>query len=329
MRCPSCSFENREGVKFCESCGAALPAAVFSPSLVIQPAMQVCPVCGTHNRAGARFCGKCGTTFLVAQQSPMVAASNRDTGRKSSVSGILFGILALGMLFIGISAFVFMGGMGFFSPPQPVQPTQPPIVIYVTATPQSAGQQPVAPQPSPTRSPTRVSSEPTVAPSTKTIDRCGLFIDLEIKVIYLDWISGAPLQFYVKMPGGVPGLEKKISGDSQPWNYSAKIGDMTTNDCRFIEGYKERLYCSIDLPSGYANSARTFDLSVNGCSSPIYHTGWTDVPAYVGGTSSNSCGGAPSNTDLMAFQAWCACMGGAYSVFYPAGELPQGFCLIP
>jgi hypothetical protein len=242
--------------------------------------------------------------------------------------GILFGVLALGVLIIGVGAFILLGGMDFFSLVQPTQPTPVPIVIYVTATPQSAGQQPAAPQPSPTRSPTRA-SEPTLAPSTKTVDRCGLFDDSKMKVVYLDWVAGAPLQFYVKMPGGVPGLEKKISGDSQPWNYSVKIGDVTTGDCRFIEGYKERLYCSIDLPSGYANSVRTFNLSVNGCSSPIYHTGWTDIPAYVGGTSSNSCGSAPNNTDLTAYQAWCACMGGAYSVFYPAGELPQGFCLIP
>ncbi|MEW6239366.1 MAG: zinc-ribbon domain-containing protein [Chloroflexota bacterium] len=328
MRCPSCNFENREGVKFCESCGAALPAVVFSTHPVIQPTTQVCPVCGTQNRADARFCGKCGTTFLVSQQPPFVTAPGRDSGRRSSILGILFGLFALGVIIAGVGAFFFMGGMNYFSPAQPVQPTQPPIVIYVTATPQSGNQQPAAPQPSPTRSPTRI-PEPTLAPSTKAVDRCGLFDDLEMKVIYLDWISGAPLQFYVKMPGGVPGLERKISGDAQPWNYSAKIGDVTTDDCRFIEGYKERLYCSIDLPSGYANSARTLDVSVNGCASPIYHTGWTDVPAYVGGTSSNSCGNAPSNTDLAAFQTWCTCMGGAYSVFYPAGQQPQGFCLIP
>ncbi|MEW6029794.1 MAG: zinc-ribbon domain-containing protein [Chloroflexota bacterium] len=329
MRCPSCNFENREGVKFCESCGAALPAVVFSAPPAVQTAVQVCPVCGTQNRAGARFCGKCGTTFLVAQRPSIVTTPGRDAGRKSSVLGIVFGILALGVLIIiGFGAFIVLGGMDYFSPVQPVQPTQPPIVIYVTATPQAGNQQPAAPQPSPTRSPTR-NPESTLPPSTKTVNRCGLFEGIEMKVIYLDWISGAPLQFYVKMPGGVPGLEKKIGSDSQPWNYSVKIGDVATDDCRFIEGYKERLYCSIDLPSGYANSARTFDLSVNGCTSPIYHTGWTDIPAYAGGTSSNSCGDAPSNTDLTAFQAWCSCMGGAYSVFYPAGELPQGFCLIP
>jgi class 3 adenylate cyclase/tetratricopeptide (TPR) repeat protein len=46
LRCKACEFENREGRKFCASCGAALPAP--------------CRDCGFANEAGDRFCGGCG-----------------------------------------------------------------------------------------------------------------------------------------------------------------------------------------------------------------------------------------------------------------------------
>jgi adenylate cyclase len=49
MRCPECSFENPEGVRFCGSCGAALAT--------------VCPVCGAENPPGFRFCGSCGAAL--------------------------------------------------------------------------------------------------------------------------------------------------------------------------------------------------------------------------------------------------------------------------
>jgi len=46
LRCKGCEFENREGRKFCASCGAALPTA--------------CPGCGYANEGGDRYCGGCG-----------------------------------------------------------------------------------------------------------------------------------------------------------------------------------------------------------------------------------------------------------------------------
>jgi len=50
--CPSCGHENREGRKFCASCGAALAL--------------VCPSCGAHNEPGERFCGECGQSLVEA-----------------------------------------------------------------------------------------------------------------------------------------------------------------------------------------------------------------------------------------------------------------------
>src|SRR5262245_55502827 len=47
MRCPSCGFENAEGLKFCNECGSALT--------------RRCAQCGCENAPQAKFCGECGT----------------------------------------------------------------------------------------------------------------------------------------------------------------------------------------------------------------------------------------------------------------------------
>jgi class 3 adenylate cyclase/tetratricopeptide (TPR) repeat protein len=52
MRCPACQSENREGRRFCASCGA---------ELVVE-----CPACGSANEPGDRFCGACGTALTAA-----------------------------------------------------------------------------------------------------------------------------------------------------------------------------------------------------------------------------------------------------------------------
>ena len=46
MLCPKCQFENREGVKFCEECGAEFGLE--------------CPVCKANIPLGRKFCGECG-----------------------------------------------------------------------------------------------------------------------------------------------------------------------------------------------------------------------------------------------------------------------------
>ncbi len=49
MNCPKCQFDNREGVKFCEECGAELEV--------------LCPGCGAKLHLGRKFCGECGQKF--------------------------------------------------------------------------------------------------------------------------------------------------------------------------------------------------------------------------------------------------------------------------
>ncbi len=46
MKCPDCQFDNREGVKFCEECGAELELK--------------CPNCKAKIPLGRKFCGECG-----------------------------------------------------------------------------------------------------------------------------------------------------------------------------------------------------------------------------------------------------------------------------
>lgn len=52
--CPACGFENRQGARFCGSCGTALAAAP-------------CPSCGTQNPAGHAFCDSCGAALPAAE----------------------------------------------------------------------------------------------------------------------------------------------------------------------------------------------------------------------------------------------------------------------
>jgi class 3 adenylate cyclase/tetratricopeptide (TPR) repeat protein len=50
MRCSQCQFENREGVRFCEECGARLE--------------QACPAWGNSVPPGRKFCGICGQALI-------------------------------------------------------------------------------------------------------------------------------------------------------------------------------------------------------------------------------------------------------------------------
>jgi len=57
MKCPKCQFDNREGVKFCEECGAKMELR--------------CPNCGAKIPFGMKFCGECGHKFsLPSEPSP-------------------------------------------------------------------------------------------------------------------------------------------------------------------------------------------------------------------------------------------------------------------
>jgi class 3 adenylate cyclase len=57
MKCPECRFDNREGVKFCEECGAKLDLE--------------CPRCKTKIPSGRKFCGECGHQLMEPSVAPV------------------------------------------------------------------------------------------------------------------------------------------------------------------------------------------------------------------------------------------------------------------
>ena len=54
MKCPKCQSENREGVKFCEECGAKFEFE--------------CPKCNARIPPGKKFCGECGHKLAITPQ---------------------------------------------------------------------------------------------------------------------------------------------------------------------------------------------------------------------------------------------------------------------
>ncbi len=126
--------------------------------------------------------------------------------------------------------------------------------------------------------------------------RCDVFDGLAMSIIFFEWQPGSPLTFYAKMPGGVPGLERNITGDEDAWHYKAKIGGYTTDGCNY-EGYKERLYCRISLPSEYSSSIQPMDININGCEAPIFTDQRAELPGILGRPSSGGSSDGSSGSD--------------------------------
>jgi double zinc ribbon protein len=57
MNCQSCGYQNRDGVRFCEECGAALA--------------RRCTACGTDVPPAAKFCGACGASLEQFRNSKL------------------------------------------------------------------------------------------------------------------------------------------------------------------------------------------------------------------------------------------------------------------
>jgi class 3 adenylate cyclase/tetratricopeptide (TPR) repeat protein len=69
--CPSCSYENEPGAKFCNECGTPLAAG--------------CPRCGATNKPGAKFCNECGTP-LGGAPAVQTRTATADTGAAGATS---------------------------------------------------------------------------------------------------------------------------------------------------------------------------------------------------------------------------------------------------
>ncbi|MGM0451709.1 MAG: adenylate/guanylate cyclase domain-containing protein [Thermodesulfobacteriota bacterium] len=65
MQCPKCQSENREGVKFCEECGAKFEIE--------------CPKCNAGIPAGKKFCGECGHNLHESAAFPFYSKPHSYT----------------------------------------------------------------------------------------------------------------------------------------------------------------------------------------------------------------------------------------------------------
>ena len=65
MECPKCRFDNREGVKFCEECGAKFEFK--------------CPVCKASIPIDRKFCGECGYDLSKSTETASLKESEHDT----------------------------------------------------------------------------------------------------------------------------------------------------------------------------------------------------------------------------------------------------------
>ena len=59
MKCPQCQADNREGVKFCEECGAKMES--------------ICPNCGAIIYRDKKFCGECGHALTETVPKPLTS----------------------------------------------------------------------------------------------------------------------------------------------------------------------------------------------------------------------------------------------------------------
>ena len=145
--------------------------------------------------------------------------------------------------------------------------------------------------------------------------RCSLFSGVETNGLgYFDWTPGSIFTFYFNISGGVPGLEKQIPDDTSDWVYTTKIGDYS-GTCDY-EGYKEMLFCNVNLPASYSSTRQNIDVWVNGCNDPIYSYELARLPGIVQQvqqSSGSACSQPGSNVDnptnSVAWEAYCKCIG--------------------
>jgi class 3 adenylate cyclase/tetratricopeptide (TPR) repeat protein len=87
MRCPRCQHENREGARYCETCGS--------------PLAHPCPNCGNVGRPSATYCDHCGTALTdhppaaKPPATPPHAPASRSATRQHLVEKILYSEAAL------------------------------------------------------------------------------------------------------------------------------------------------------------------------------------------------------------------------------------------
>jgi DNA-directed RNA polymerase subunit RPC12/RpoP len=77
IKCKECGNDNKDGMRFCNECGAKL-------ELEVVPAGVECDECGHMNRVGIKFCSECGNT-LTAQKAQATIALDKEVYDDGSV----------------------------------------------------------------------------------------------------------------------------------------------------------------------------------------------------------------------------------------------------
>ena len=72
--CRQCGTDNKAGVKFCRSCGAAMAPPAPAPPPPPVSAAPHCPQCGATVAAGKKFCPACGQPLTAPAPPPPMAA---------------------------------------------------------------------------------------------------------------------------------------------------------------------------------------------------------------------------------------------------------------
>jgi len=124
-----------------------------------------------------------------------------------------------------------------------------------------------------------VTEPPTIPPPEPAPpDRCAYFDGLDIKFTFHTIVEGdETMTVYLYVPGGVPGLEKEMPGDTGPFNYSATIARLESIRCNLRE-YANRLYCVFPLEKIYYNTAQQFDLFLEGCDTAVFSHEYLTIP---------------------------------------------------
>jgi class 3 adenylate cyclase len=74
MKCPKCESDNREGVNFCEECGAKFEL--------------VCPSCKAKIPLGKKFCGECGQNLtLLSEKVPKEFSFDQILSQRNRIEG--------------------------------------------------------------------------------------------------------------------------------------------------------------------------------------------------------------------------------------------------
>jgi|GEM_PF-1434281 len=189
------------------------------------------------------------------------------------------------------------------APTREATPTPPQQTLTPSQTlPPSATFSAVPPSETFTPPPSLTPTEEALTAALPAVSRCDIFANAPITYTMLKWNEGKPLTFYFKISGGVPGVERNTEGE---WFYFAEIDGHATGECKFA-GYKERLYCAVQLPSSYSFTLQNLKLYVSECQPPVYENPRAEIPKIQPRPS----GGANSPADAATCDApsWCSCI---------------------